>query len=178
MILSNIVTKVDRCTPRLSHFCGYHATLGNLLEVPENNPKYKAALLWLNGTKGNLPFTSDDLPKKVPVPCNQPCVWGTCFEGKCVCYDGYTGVSCDKLDKKYLDCASNKTLFGMNTGGLSDWHSEVTFSDVHRRSRQWIVQKVVYPTDWAQWDQNDVNPDENGYPLYLQVNSSISRTAY
>ena len=125
MFLSNIVQKVDRCTPSLTHFCGYHSTLGSLLEVPETIPKYKAAMFWLNGTRGNIPFTSDDLPPIVPVPCSQPCVWGTCFEGKCVCYDGYSGVSCDTLGKKYLDCASNKTLFGMNLNGIPDWSTEV-----------------------------------------------------
>lgn len=41
--------------------------------------------------------------------------------------------------------------------------------DVHRRARKWIVQKIVFGTKWADWDQEDVQLDENGYPLYLQV---------
>ena len=173
MFLSNLVDKVDRCTPSLTHFCGYHSTMGNLLQVPESVPKYLAAVLWLNGTKGNLPFTLADVPKVAPVPCTQSCMWGTCYQGKCVCFNGYTGVSCNILQSKYLDCASKSTRFGMVLNGIPDWSTEVTFTDIQKRSRQWIVQKIVYATSWAQWDQNDVQQDENGYPLYLQAGKTV-----
>ena len=172
MFMSDLVRKVDRCTPSVSHYCGYYSTLGSLLEVPQSIPKYLAAIYWLNNTKGGLPFTSADLPVNASVPCNPTCVWGTCYQGKCVCFNGYSGTSCSTLSSKYLDCASNKTKFGMNVNGLPDWSSEVTFVDVQKRSRQWIVQKIVFANTWGDWNQSDVQLDANGYPLYLQVISN------
>ncbi len=125
MVLSNLVQKVDRCSSNLNHHCGYHSTMGSLLEDPATVPKYKAAIDWLNGTKGLLPFTSADVPVNATIPCNPACVWGTCFEGACVCFDGYTGSVCDQLGAKYLDCAPNSTRFGMVLNGLADWSTEV-----------------------------------------------------
>jgi hypothetical protein len=170
MIMSDIVRKVDRCTPSVSHFCGYQSTLGNLLQTPMSVPKYLAGVYWLNKTKGNLPFTSADVPVNVSAPCSPKCVWGTCFKSKCVCFNGYTGNVCNTTTIKYLDCvAQNKTRLGMNVNSPADWSTEVTFVDIQKRSRQWIVQKMVFAKSWADWNQTDVQLDANGYPLYLQV---------
>ena len=130
MVLSDIVDKVDRCTPSLSHHCGYHSTMGNLLQDPSTVPKYEAAIAWLNGSMGNLPFTSADVPVNATVPCSPACVWGTCYQGDCVCFDGYTGSICDQLGAKYLDCASNTTRFGIVLSGIPDWSSEVNELDI------------------------------------------------
>lgn len=171
MIMSDIVRKVDRCTPSVSHYCGYQSTLGNLLQSPLTSvPKYLAAVYWLNKTKSNLPFTSADVSMNASIACTPKCVWGTCFQRACVCFNGYKGNTCNQRStSKYLDCASNKTRFGMNVNGIPDWSTEVTFVDVQKRSRQWIVQKAVFGNSWADWNQSDVQLDANGYPLYLQV---------
>jgi hypothetical protein len=72
-----------------------------------------------------LPFTSADVIVNATIPCNPACVWGTCFEGACVCFDGYTGSVCNQLGAKYLDCAPQSTRFGMCLNGLPDWTTEV-----------------------------------------------------
>jgi hypothetical protein len=125
MVISDLVNKVDRCTPRLSHHCGYHSTMGSLLQEPMQIPKYAAAIAWLNGSMGNLPFTSADVPVNATLPCSPTCVWGTCFQGECICFNGFSGISCDQLGPKYQDCASNKTRFGMVLNGIPDWSTEV-----------------------------------------------------
>jgi hypothetical protein len=112
MVLSNLVDKVDHCAAYVTHYCGYNSLLENLAQSPDSSPKYQAALLWLNGSNGTLPFTSADVVQPVQLSCSPNCVWGTCYNGTCVCFDGFAGSVCDQQVKKYLDCASNKTLFG------------------------------------------------------------------
>lgn len=60
---------------------------------------------------------------------------------------------------------------------MPDWSTEVTFANVHRRARQWIVQRIVYSKAWADWDQLDLSQDENGYPLYLKIGQSVGTFA-
>ena len=61
----------------------------------------------------------------------------------------------------------------MNTAGVADWITETTFQDIHRRARQWIAQKIVLGTKWADWNQSDIALDNTtGYPLYLAVNQA------
>ena len=50
-------------------------------------------------------------------------------------FDGYYGQACDQLGKKYLDCASNQTEFGVVLNGVPDWSPEVTFINTQRRAR-------------------------------------------
>ncbi len=173
MFLQNLVTKIDRCAASLNHFCGYHSLLENLGQLPESSPKYLAALFWLNGTKSKLPFTSADVPKPQYLNCTPLCVWGTCFNGSCVCFNGYSGSRCDQRAPSYLDCAPNSTRFGMNIGGLSDWSTEFTFTNIQHRSRKWIVQKIVFGTKWADYNQDDLTIDEDGYPKYLEINKAV-----
>jgi hypothetical protein len=173
MFLQNLVDKIDRCTPNLNHYCGYHSLLENLSQTPESSPKYLAALLWLNGTKSKLPFTSADKPQPEYFNCTPSCVYGTCFNGSCICYNGYSGSTCDEKGASYLDCAPDSTRFGMNIGGLSDWSTEFTFTNIQRRSRKWIVQKLVFGTKWADYNQDDLDLDENGYPKFLEINKAV-----
>lgn len=133
-------------------------------------------MLWLNKTRGNFPFTSADVPKKAKLNCSS-CVWGTCYQGKCVCFDGYSGASCTVLTKKYLDCAPNSTQFGTNVNSIPDWSTEVTFVDIQKRARLWIIQKIVWGTKWADWDQNDVQLTSDGYPKYLEIGKTIGTFA-
>ena len=145
----------------------------NLSQSPESVAKYRAALKWLNGGRSSLPFTSADVPVVTSATCNVSCVWGTCFNGSCVCFDGYSGETCNQLIKKHLDCASNKTEFGTNLDGLADWSTEVTFVDLQRRARLWIVQKTVFSNKWADWDQKDVALRDDGYPAYLKLGQTV-----
>ena len=154
--------------------CGYQSILESLSQVSQMTvPKYRAALQWVNHNYGRLPFTLADVAVPAAKACAK-CVWGVCYNGACQCYTGYAGASCEQRVAKFLDCASKKTLFGVNVDGLADWSTEVTFVDLQRRARQWIVQKMVYATSWAQYNQSDVQlRDQDGYPQYLEVGKAV-----
>ena len=51
--------------------------------------------------------------------------------------------------------------------------TEVTFVDLHRRARKWIITKIVFGTKWADWDQEDVQLRDDGYPKYLETGKTI-----
>ncbi|CAF0900053.1 unnamed protein product [Brachionus calyciflorus] len=171
MFLKSIVRRVDRCLNG-GGLCGYQTVLENLNQDPMSVPIYRAAVKWLNGGKSRFPFTSDDIPKEEKLNCTN-CVWGICHKGNCVCYDGYSGPSCETLSKKYLDCAPNKTEYAMNLADIPDWSTELTFVDLQRRARKWLAHKLVYPTAWAELDQNDIQLSEDGYPIYIEINKQI-----
>ncbi len=113
--MENIVDTVNRCPDGGGH-CGYNSLLGSLLEATDPTPRYSACLKWIGGVNAETPFTSADLPEIVKSQCSPSCVWGTCFDGMCICYDGYTGQDCSISADKYLDCASEYTQFGINLG--------------------------------------------------------------
>jgi hypothetical protein len=168
MFVSNIVDKVVRCE-RGGGRCGYRGTLEALTANPKAVPKYNATFKWLNGVRGKLPVTSDDVARPRVANCSVRCVWGTCFMGRCECFDGFAGVSCNRTVAKFVDCASNRTEFGVNVDGVADWSTEVAFVNLQRRARKWIVHKIVYATKWADWDQEDVQLRQDGYPKYLEI---------
>lgn len=116
--MENIVDMVNRC-PEGGAYCGQNSLLASLLEAPNQTPRYSACLKWLDGMNATTPFTSADLPKVSKSQCSPVCEWGTCFNGTCVCYDGYTGTTCSTFVKKYLNCGSNRTQFGVNLGKLN-----------------------------------------------------------
>ena len=132
MVLNNLVDKVDRCNLNLNHHCGRHSLLESLGQTPWSNvPTYLAALEWLNGTSSKLPFTSDDVIKQNVTICSPKCVWGTCQNGSCICFNGFSGSTCNTTNQNsYLKCAPNKTRFGMSLNGVSDWSSELVFTNV------------------------------------------------
>ena len=167
LFLNNIVDTVDRCVGG-GGYCGYKSIMENLLQTPDKVPKYMAARQWINGNNGSIPFTSANLPVVTLATCSPACVWGTCFNGTCHCYNGYIGSTCDTYKKKYLDCASSKTKYGVNVDGIADWSSELTHKNIQIRARKWIVQKIVFGNVWADWDQTDVQLRDDGYPKYLQ----------
>ncbi len=121
--MENIVDMVNRC-PGGGGYCGYNSLLPSLLDAPLQTPRYSACLKWLDGTNATIPFTSADVPKAVKRQCSPACQWGTCFNGTCVCYDGYSGPTCSTYVKKYLDCASKGSQFGVNLGKEIDQISQ------------------------------------------------------
>ncbi|RNA10793.1 PA14 domain-containing [Brachionus plicatilis] len=93
--------------------------------------------------------------------------------GNCICFDGYSGSSCEVLSEKFLDCASNKTEYAMNLADIPDWSTELTFVDLHRRARKWIAHKMAYASLWGELDPEDVQLSEDGYPIYLEIDKQI-----
>ena len=83
------------------------------------------------------------------------------------------GANCKQKTTKYLDCASNSTQFGVNLDGLADWSTEVTFVDLHRRARQWIVDQITYSPTWGAYNQSNVTLRDDGYPQYLEIAKTV-----
>ena len=61
----------------------------------------------------------------------------------------------------------------MNLEGIPDWSPEVTFLDLQRRARKWLVHKAVFQTAWAELNQEDIQLREDGYPKYLEIGKMI-----
>lgn len=61
----------------------------------------------------------------------------------------------------------------MNLADTPDWSTELTFVDLHRRARKWIVHKLVYATSWAELDQEDIQLSDEGYPIYLEIDKQV-----
>ena len=78
MVLNNLVEKVDRCLNGGGK-CGYRSLMENLNQDPYTVPKYAAIFKWLNGSNGNIPFTSQDVAlQEETKPTCVDCKWGTC----------------------------------------------------------------------------------------------------
>lgn len=71
--------------------------------------------------------------------CSTRCVGGTCNNGTCNCWPGFSGVGCaTEVPVNYV----NANL-GVNLGGLSYWSTQHLFKDYFKQSSQWIP--LYYP---------------------------------
>jgi hypothetical protein len=119
------------------------------------NPKLGALLAYaaLPADAAASPATTAALPALLPAPaaCAPACVWGTCWEGACVCFAGASGADCAALGRGgAASCGSGS--IGMNVGGLSDWSTQHLYVDTHKQSRAWIQQPAFdgyYAWSWG-----------------------------
>lgn len=123
-----------------------------LVLSPSDSPTYQALREWLaaagpggaaaaTATVGSLPRTADEAPPAVPAPpeCGQPCVYGNCLGGRCVCWAGASSETCETLDPSSTPASCNPRV-GINLEGIADWSRSWTFVDVFKASRAWIPQ--------------------------------------
>ena len=104
--------------------------------------------------------------------CNG-CQSGTCNNGTCQCWAGYSGINCSiEVSVNYI----NSNL-GINLAGLSYWSTQHLFKDYFKQSSQWIPQYCPGCVDTSiqyTWNTSQYFPTQaNGYPSSLGVNQSV-----
>ena len=122
-------------------------------------------------------FTSDDSEARVVLSCAPRCGNGTCINGTCACWRGYSGPLCLDVATGAGDSApwacsksSNTTIFGANPSGLSYWSRQAAFVDMMKSASEWIPQTHSSYT----WDTGETIEfgSNDGYPLELGVDQA------
>ena len=70
--------------------------------------------------------------------CEEECVYGDCFHGRCVCWAGATGDSCNVLSPE--NRGNWNSSVGINLGGPSYWSTQWIFVDTFKQSSSWFSQ--------------------------------------
>ena len=103
------------------------------------------------------------------------CVSGTCNNGVCVCWPGFSGS----------DCSTETTVtypnsnLGLNVGGLSYWSTQHLFKNFFLQSSDWVTQ--YYPNLFNSsiqytWNTSQSFPKgPDGYPSSLYANMSLGK---
>lgn len=121
---------------------------------PATSPVYQAVRSYQRGGKSTLPRTATPPPQ--PQPC-RGCAMGTCIKGRCVCWAGYSGPTCNATSSRPNECNS---LVGVNLEGLADWSRSWTFVDVMKTGRAWIGQTL---DGGGGWGNTSVDTDASGW---------------
>ncbi|XP_033727237.1 uncharacterized protein LOC117316649 [Pecten maximus] len=100
--------------------------------------------------------------------CTENCKYGTCWNGQCECWAGYTGHTCSKYDP--LTMPNRKVSVGINLAEITYYSSEVKFVDVAKESMEWITQRRegVLAHQWNTHEEAKVHFDDDGYPTQLE----------
>jgi hypothetical protein len=107
--------------------------------------------------------------------CNPSCQSGSCRNGTCVCWPGYTGSVCNIIQTVNY---TNPNL-GINIAGLSYWSTQFPFMNYFYSSPSWISQ--YYPgyynsTIAYTWNTNQtINTQLNGYPSSLNIDQKVGK---
>ena len=169
---SSLVQPVQRC-PTGGHNCGNNGMLEAPLFQPAQlaaSPRYYSLVQYSTGVRSSLPFTSADIVSgATPAPSTATtCVWGTRYQGTCVCFAGYAGSSCSNRVRKPNDCTNDT---GINLAGIADWSSEWVYVDLFRSSRAWISQNFFWNTPWSTGVYQNLSV--NDYPRALLPNQKL-----
>ncbi|CAG2220349.1 unnamed protein product [Mytilus edulis] len=107
--------------------------------------------------------------------CSTNCHQGTCWNGQCECFEGYSGNDCSHYNPNIM--ANKDVSVGMNIGGLSYYSSELKFVDIGKLSQSWITQRTSGPNanKWDTNEQNLVNWRNDGYPSSLPDNMRLGK---
>ena len=168
----SLVQPAQRC-PTGGHNCGNNGMLEFPLFQPAQlsaAPKYNAIVQYNAGVRSALPFTAGDItngPSPAPTTAT-PCVWGTKYQGTCVCFAGYAGPSCSDRVRKPNDCTNDT---GINLAGVADWSSEWVYVDLFHSSRAWISQDFLFGSPWS--TNTYQNLSANDYPRALLPNQKL-----
>jgi hypothetical protein len=68
--------------------------------------------------------------------CSPACERGTCYNGRCECWAGYTGAACDVLAEVAPNTGSP---MGINVAGPSYWTTQWIWVDVMKSSSSWMT---------------------------------------
>lgn len=100
--------------------------------------------------------------------CSEDCKYGTCWNGQCECWAGYTGHTCSHFDP--LTMPNRNVSIGMNIAGLSYYSSEVKFVDVAKESMEWLTERRegALSHQWNTHEEAKVHFDQDGYPTQLE----------
>lgn len=107
--------------------------------------------------------------------CSMGCVYGTCNNGTCNCWPGYSGSNCTtEIPTSFV----NPNL-GINLAGLSYWSTQHLFKDYFKQSSSWVP--LYYPGYYNStiayvWNTKQSFPTlANGYPASLYSNMSLCK---
>jgi len=118
------------------------------------SPKLRALVRYgATGARSRLAFTaagSGDVSDggaacAAPASCPGGCVWGTCWEGRCRCFEGASGPACATLGPRPCHRAPH---LGVNVGGVADYSTQRMYVDSGRASRPFISQCLHYCDVW------------------------------
>ncbi|XP_048728600.2 uncharacterized protein LOC125646397 [Ostrea edulis] len=104
--------------------------------------------------------------------CSRACQYGTCWDGQCECWEGYTGETCGLLNTNTM--SNRNSSLGVNLGGLTYYSSEIKFVDVAKESSNWVTQR------WGNhsWDTHEhatINMRSDGYPASLPDDLALEK---
>lgn len=98
--------------------------------------------------------------------CTAQCVYGACWDGKCVCWDGFSGPLCQNMSA--TKPKSFDSPMGINVAGVADWTSATEFLNYMFRARHWFLQPANVWTQDTRWGLNEpVTLTSDGYPAFL-----------
>ena len=170
---SSLVQPAQRC-PTGGHNCGNNGMLEAPVFQPAQlaaSPRYYSVVQYSTGVRSALPFTSADRTSgATPAPSTAPatpCVWGTLYQGTCVCFAGYAGPSCSDRVRKPNDCTNDT---GINLAGVVDWSSEWVYVDLFHSSRAWISQDFL-ASAWSTGTYQNLSAHD--YPRALLPNQKL-----
>ena len=117
--------------------CGYQG-LTQWVDSAGTANKMKGVREWIADKNRSKSLLRNVPPAPLPT-CNPTCLWGHCsMDGKCVCDNGYSGVSCDAFTPSALPNGCSPEDYGINIGGLADWEPVWMWSDFMNFARPWI----------------------------------------
>jgi hypothetical protein len=160
--------QVALCQTGGAYLCGSYALSESWNQSITAAPKYAAMVALSQGQTSALPLTSADLPPPPTPQTCQSCVWGTCDNGTCICYLGYSGSYCSVATTKPNSCMKN---VGMNVAAVSDYSTQWPFVDVFKASRQWVTEDF---TDFSYSTSTPFVQRPDGYPTFLANNQAVS----
>ena len=107
-------------------------------ELNSTQSKYSGFVAYIKNEAQVLPFTSADITETALLDCSPSCVWGTCYNGTCECFAGYSGSTCSILTPSSKPNYCNSGV-GANPDGIADWSTEWAFVDLFKMSREFIT---------------------------------------
>lgn len=159
--------------------CNFRGLTRTVADAQRQN-KFVAVQQWIAGSP-DAAATLAHAPESHTTTCSGRCVWGTCdTEGRCQCFNGYSGASCETFDAALLPNRCSPNDYGANLGGSADWEPVWFWTNFMNFARSWIHQPVdQVNTDVSGWVWSYPNKtlpplDSDGYPLRLDPNDAVS----
>lgn len=101
--------------------------------------------------------------------CSPSCVYGTCYQGMCDCWAGWSGAACDTAaatPRPWRD-----SPIGINLAGPTYYSTQWIFVDVMKQSSSWVSRNAPDTSEdeyaWDTGTAQHLRPD--GYPSRLDI---------